>query len=58
MIVKNTKENRTVQQTVASMACSGMYFEKEFIEKLLQVANGELSSEQLRQEVLQKYTKK
>ena len=58
MHVKNTKENKTVRDAVASMAVDGMYFKAEFIEKLLMVANGEKTSDELRQEVLQKYKKK
>jgi len=58
MIVKNTKENRTVRDAVANLACSGMYVDEEFIKELLKVANGEKSSEQLLEEVRQRYSKK
>jgi hypothetical protein len=56
MIIKNTEAGRKVQQVAATMAISDMYLSKEFIEKLLKVSNGEMTSEQLRKEVLKEYT--
>ncbi|WP_295569807.1 antitoxin VbhA family protein [uncultured Holdemanella sp.] len=56
MIIKNTEAGRIVQQVAATMAISDMYLSKEFIEKLLKVSNGEMTSEQLRKEVLKEYT--
>ena len=56
MIIKNTEAGRKVQQVTATMAISDMYLSKEFIEKLLKVSNGEMTSEQLRKEVLKEYT--
>lgn len=53
--IENTKENRTVQQTVATMAISGMYLDRPFIEEMIKVSNGEKTSEAMRQEVLAKY---
>ena len=53
--IENTKENRTVQQTVATMAISGMYFDRPFIKEMIKVSNGEKTSEDVRQEVLAKY---
>ena len=47
---------RKVQQVAATMAIEDMYLSKEFIEKLLKVSNGEMTSEQLRKEVLTEYT--
>ena len=44
-----------VKQVVATMAVEDMYFSKEFIYKMQKVAEGELSSEQVRQEVINKY---
>ena len=55
MIIKNTEAGRKVQQVAATMAISDMYLSKEFIEKLLKVSNGEMTSEQLRKEVLKEY---
>lgn len=56
MIIKNTEAGKKVQQVAATMAISDMYLSKEFIEKLLKVSNGEMTSEQLRKEVLKEYT--
>ena len=56
MIIKNTEAGRKVQQVAATMAISDIYLSKEFIEKLLKVSNGEMTSEQLRKEVLKEYT--
>ena len=56
MIIKNTEAGRIVQQVAATMAISDMYLSKEFIEKLLKVSNGEMTSEELRKEVLKEYT--
>ena len=56
MIIKNTEAGRIVQQVAATMAISDMYLSKEFIEKLLKVSNGEMTSEQLRKEVLKEDT--
>ena len=53
--IENTKGNRTVQQTVATMTISGMYFDRPFIKEMIKVSNGEKTSEDVRQEVLAKY---
>ena len=55
MIIKNTEAGRIVQQLAATMAIEDMYVSKEFIEKLLKVSNGEMTSEELRKEVLKEY---
>ena len=55
MIVKNTEAGRIVQQVAATMTIEDMYVSKEFIEKLLKVSNGEMTSEELRKEVLKEY---
>lgn len=55
MIIENTEAGRIVQQVVATMAIEDMYLSKEFIEKLLKVGNGEMTSEELRKEVLKEY---
>ena len=55
MIIKNTESGRQVQRVAATMAISDMYVSKEFIEKLLKVNEGEMTSEELRQEVLKEY---
>ena len=57
MIIKNTKAGRKVQQVAATMAISDMYVSKEFIEKLLKVSNGEMTTDDLIQELNDKYAK-
>lgn len=46
-----------VKNVLSSMAIEDMYFTNEFIEKMIKVANKELSSEELRQEVLKQYAR-
>ena len=55
MIIKNTEAGRIVQRVAATMAIEDMYVSKEFIEKLLKVSNGEMTSEELRKEDLKEY---
>ena len=55
MIIKNTEAGRQVQQVAATMAIEDMYVSIEFIEKLLKVSEGEMTSEELRKEVLKEY---
>ena len=47
----------TVRHTLSSMAIENMYFDDAFIKKIIKVANGELSSKELRQEVLKQYAR-
>ena len=47
MIIKNTEAGRKVQQVAATMAISDMYLSKEFIEKLLNVNDGEMTTDEL-----------
>lgn len=58
MIVSDTKEMRQVRDVVATMAIEDMYLSREFVEELIKVTNGEKTSEQLRQEVINKYKQK
>lgn len=58
MLVSDTKEMRQIRDVVATMAIEDMYLSREFVEELIKVANGEKTSEQLRQEVLNKYKQK
>lgn len=57
MVVTNSEAAREVQKVVSTMAIEEMYFPKDFIEKMLKVASGELSSEEVRQEVIKKYAR-
>lgn len=56
MIIKNTEAGRKVQQA-ATMAIEDMYVSKKFIEKLLKVSNGEMTTDDLIQELNDKYAK-
>ena len=57
VIIKNTEVGRKVQQVAATMAISDMYLSKEFIEKLLKVSNREMTTDDLIQELNNKYAK-
>lgn len=57
VIIKNTEAGRKVQQVAATMAISDMYLSKEFIEKLLKVSNREMTTDDLIQELNNKYAK-
>lgn len=57
MIIENTEAGRKVQQVAATMAIEDMYVSKEFIEKLLKVNNGEMTTDDLIQELNDKYAK-
>ena len=55
MVTAKTKQNKTVQQVASTMAIENMPLSTSFINELLKVANGEKTSDELRQEVIQKY---
>ncbi len=55
MIVKNNKKIEGVRDVVATMAIEDMYLSKDFVVELIKVAEGEKTSEQLRQEVISRY---
>jgi len=57
MIVKNTKATRNVKKVAATMAVEDMALSKEFVNELMKVANGEKTSEELRQEVIKKHAR-
>lgn len=46
-----------VKHVANTMALEGMYLSEKFLDKMVQVANGVLSSESVRQEVLNKYAR-
>lgn len=46
-----------VKNVLSSMAIEDMHFSNDFIGKMIKVTNKELTSEELRQEVLKQYTK-
>ena len=52
------KENLLkIQNVTAPMAIEGMYFSRSFLDKMITVGNGELTSEEVRQEVIKKYAR-
>ena len=53
----NGKSIQKVKNVASTMAIEDMYFSKDFIDKMVLVAEGKLSSEQIRQEVIQKYAR-
>ena len=55
MIVKKNKKIESVRDVVATMAIEDMYLSKDFVVELIKVAEGEKTSEQLRQEVISRY---
>ncbi len=57
MIIENTEAGRKVQQVAATMAIEDMYVSKEFIEKLLKVNKGEMTTDDLIKELNDKYAK-
>ena len=57
MIIENTKNTRDVRNVAATMAIENMHLSKAFVEELIKVANGEKTSEELRQEVIRKYAR-
>lgn len=48
------KQLQNIQNIVTTMKIEGMDLDKDFINELIKVSNGEKTSEQLRQEVLKK----
>lgn len=57
MIIANTKKTREIRNVAATMAIENMYLSKSFVQELIKVANGEKTSEELRQEVIRKYAR-
>ena len=55
----NGKDNIVkVKKVAATMAIEDMYLPKEFLQQMIKVANGELSSESIREAVIKKYARK
>ncbi len=57
MKIEDTKKTRDIRNVAATMAIENMYLSKAFVEELVKVANGEKTSEELRQEVIHKYAR-
>lgn len=58
MDVEYSNATKSVQSVAATMAVAGMPLSQAFVQELIKVANGDKTSEQLRTEVLNKYTDK
>lgn len=56
-ITKDQKAIRQVKSVASNMAIENMYVSSEFMDKMIKVAKGELSSEHVRQEIIQKYAR-
>ena len=57
LVVDNTKENRALQQVVATMSIGDMYFDKDFLGKMLQVSKGEKTTEEIVEEIKREYAR-
>ena len=57
LVVENTKENRALQQVVATMSIEDMYFDKDFLGKMLQVSKGEKTTEEIVEEIKSEYAR-
>jgi len=58
MLVENTKENRELQEAVATLAIEDMFVEEAFLNELMQVSEGKKTTEELRREVIKKYARR
>jgi hypothetical protein len=57
VILENTESNRQLAQVAASMAIENMYVSEEFIRELLKVPTGEKTTEEIRQEIIEKHAR-
>lgn len=55
--VANNTKMRQLKNVLGSMAIENMYLDETFINEMIKVANGEKSSEELRQEVIAEYAR-
>lgn len=58
--INNNKDNESimkVRNVVSTMAIEDMYFSRKFIQDMVKVAKGELSSEDVRKEIIKKYAR-
>ena len=57
MTYKEKENLLKIQNVTATMAIEGMYFNLDFLQKMMQVSRGELTTEEVRQEVIKKYAR-
>ena len=55
MTAKEQENIIKVKNVISTMAIEEMYFNREFIQDMRKVANGKLSSEEVRKAVIKKY---
>lgn len=55
MTVEEKKNIAKVKNVVSTMAIEEMFFSRKFLDDMIKVANGELSSEEVRKAVIKKY---
>lgn len=55
MKVKNTKENREIQQAADSLAIEGMYLDEEFLKYYMDARERGMSHEDICQEIIKKH---
>lgn len=55
--MSNNKKLSNIKNVKATMAIENMFLSDEFVSKLVMVANGEKTSEELRKEVIRKYAR-
>ena len=57
MTYKEKENLLKIQKVTATMAIEGMHFNRDFLQKMMQVSRGELTTEEVRQEVIKKYAR-
>lgn len=57
MTYKEKENLLKIQNVTATMAIEGMYFNRDFLQKMMQVSREELTTEEVRQEVIKKYAR-
>lgn len=57
MTYKEKENLLKIQNVTATMAIEGMYFNRDFLQKMMQVSRGELTTEEVRQEIIKKYVR-
>lgn len=55
--MENPKYTKNIQKIIATIEIENMHLDEDFINELIKVDKGEKSSEQLRQEVIDKYAR-
>lgn len=56
-MIEKVMTSKAVKNVMNTMAIENMFLSKDFVEELMKVERGEKTSEQLRKEILKKYTR-